>query len=252
VSIAGKIAFGTNVAGGNTDVITGFENASGGGGNDRIFGSALANIINGGGGADVLSGFGGNDIITGGLGNDNMEGGTGNDRLEGGDGDDFIVGDTFVQSGFLSTGVGADALLGGVGEDTLFGGAGRDVLTGGTESDTFFFRSKTESGVSATTRDTITDFEGSGGAGGDVIALNLIDADERSFPFSAGDQAFQFTSHDGLGAFSVGAAGFLRFEYTAAGTVIYGETNGDGKADFSILVVGQHRFSASPAEDFFL
>ena len=100
--------------------------------------------------------------------------------------------------------------------------------------------------MTAATRDTITDFEGSGLAGGDKIRF-FLDADERAI--SPGDQAFTFTANDGFGAFTVGTAGQLRFQITAAGTIVTGETTGDGKADFSILVNGQHHFETG---DFFL
>ena len=97
--------------------------------------------------------------------------------------------------------------------------------------------------------DVITDFEGSGAVGGDLISLLDIDANE-STPIGTNNEAFTFTGNDGFGAFT--AAGQLRFEITAAGTIIWGETNGDGKADFSILVQGVHHFSTASGDDFLL
>jgi Ca2+-binding RTX toxin-like protein len=60
------------VTGGDStgDVISGFENAIGGLGNDVLTGSSVANILNGGAGADTLAGGGGADQLTGGTGND--------------------------------------------------------------------------------------------------------------------------------------------------------------------------------------
>ena len=66
------------------DTIIGFENASGGGGNDIIFGSAAANHLEGGSGDDDLFGFAGNDVIDGGANQDFIVGGGGKDILTGG------------------------------------------------------------------------------------------------------------------------------------------------------------------------
>ncbi len=230
------------------DRVTGFENVKGGSGGDYLLGSSGANVLEGNGGGDFLYGQAGNDTLRGGdnfTGNDFLYGGIGNDLLEGGDGADFLSGDAGVLSADLGKGI--DTLDGGAGADFLVGGLGKDLLKGGTENDGFYFSHKADSGVTAATRDTITDFEGSGAAGGDTIHLLGIDADERAIsPF---DQAFTFTANDGFGAFAAGTAAKLRFEITSAGTIIYGETTGDGKADFSILVLGAHHFETG---DFFL
>ncbi len=64
--------------------------------------------------------------------------------------------------------LGADALIGGSGNETLFGndgddvlegGAGADVLAGDAGADTFIFRSVSESGLTAETRDKIWLFD---------------------------------------------------------------------------------------------
>ena len=55
---------------GESDVISGFENATGGSGNDTIAGTSTDNVLSGGAGDDKL---------TGGLGNDTLNGGTGID-----------------------------------------------------------------------------------------------------------------------------------------------------------------------------
>lgn len=256
-SVPGSTAWGLDVSGEAVtglvlpppptayDRITGFENAKGGSAEDYFFGSLAANVLEGNGGVDRLFGYGGNDILDGGADGDELSGGTGSDVLKGGGGGDQLHGDDF-----LSLVGGNDTLDGGDDADGLYGGVGADKLTGGTGPDAFLFLHKRESGLTATTRDTITDFEGSGAAGGDFINLSAIDADERAI--SSGDQAFTFTASDGFGAFTVGTAGQLRFQITAAGTVVYGETTGDGKADFSILVQGIHHFSTINGEDFFL
>ena len=68
-----------------------FENATGGGGNDTIYGSNENNILNGGGGNDTIVGLGGDDTINGGAGDDVMKGSLGNDTLTGGIGNDKFV-----------------------------------------------------------------------------------------------------------------------------------------------------------------
>jgi Ca2+-binding RTX toxin-like protein len=136
------------------------------------------------------------------------------DSLFGGDDDDLLLG-----------GAANDRLFGDDGRDTLIGGAGRDVLTGGADADTFQFRSITESPAGATARDSIVGFE----AGLDVIDLTRIDANTNT----AGNQAFTFI---GTGAFT-GVAGQLRV-LAGANSVLQGDVNGDGVADFEVQLNG--------------
>ncbi|MCC0049839.1 MAG: cadherin domain-containing protein, partial [Rhodobiaceae bacterium] len=67
VDLAANTASGGHAAG---DIISGFENVTGGSGNDTLTGSSDANVINGGSGDDTLQGGGGNDTIYGGAGTD--------------------------------------------------------------------------------------------------------------------------------------------------------------------------------------
>src|SRR4029078_10298444 len=80
----------TNASVGN-DVLTGFENVNGGGGNDTLTGDTNNNALNGNNGNDVLDGGDGNDALNGGPGDDTLIGGNGadsanygNDTLPGG------------------------------------------------------------------------------------------------------------------------------------------------------------------------
>lgn len=66
-----------------TDSITGFENVTGGSGNDVIHGDSGANRLFGGSGNDQLFGHAGNDELVGYFGNDTMTGGAGADTLVG-------------------------------------------------------------------------------------------------------------------------------------------------------------------------
>lgn len=75
--------------------------------------------------------------------------------------------------------------------------------------------------------DQILDF-----ASGDLIDLAGIDANSGL----ANDQAFTFV---GTNAFT-NTAGELRYEQVNGNTFVYGDTNGDGVADFAISVTGSH------------
>ncbi len=125
-------------------------------------------------------------------------------------GDDRVVGDA-----------GNDRLNGDAGDDTLVGGGGRDTLTGGTEADTFQFRSVADSAAGAALRDTILFFQ----TGLDLIDLTRIDANA----VLTGNQTFSFI---GVVAFS-NVAGQLRV-VNGANSVIQGDVNGDGVADFEL------------------
>ena len=59
---------------------------------NEIVGTKAADGINGGGGDDKVSGAGGNDVLQGGYGNDRLKGGAGRDILDGGAGEDRLIG----------------------------------------------------------------------------------------------------------------------------------------------------------------
>ncbi|WP_151719366.1 calcium-binding protein [Gemmobacter serpentinus] len=179
-------------------------------GNDALFGGAGNDSLNGEAGRDTLHGEAGNDRLIGGAGQDMLNGGAGRDTLDGGADKDRLFG-----------GAGNDRLSGGSGDDVLNGGAGADTMTGGAGRDVFVFASIKDSGVTAAARDMITDF-----ARGDRINLSAIDANTKA----RGNQDFDFIGRD---AFSK-TPGELRFERKNGDTFIFGDVNGDGKADFAI------------------
>ncbi|MEI6747184.1 MAG: type I secretion C-terminal target domain-containing protein, partial [Methylococcaceae bacterium] len=120
-----------------------------------------------------------------------------------------------------------DKLSALVGNDTLIGGLGADRLTGGKGADIFKYASLKDSGTTAKTRDTITDFKHSEK---DKIDLSAIDANEKL----AGDQAFTFI---GSVAFNkTNASGQLRFDATSK--ILYGSTDADTTPEFSIQLSG--------------
>jgi hypothetical protein len=117
---------------------------------------------------------------------------------------------------------GADTLKGFGGIDIVDGGKGRDRLYGGADADTFLFKTG-DSGNTKATADTIFDMKT---LDGDKIDLSPIDADKHLIH----DQAFTFI---GRTKFS-GVEGELRYDKLKSDTWIYGDTDGDGKADFVI------------------
>lgn len=193
---------------GRNEELTSIENATGTRSNDTLIGTGGNNTLRGGNGNDQLEGLGGNDRLYGGSGKDILYGDSGNDDLYGDSGNDRLYG-----------GSGNDDLLGGSGNDLLVGDSGNDFLVGGTGADTFRFIKTSDSKVGSQ-RDVIDDFKPE--SEDDVIDLKSIDADTGR----SGNNAFHFI---GKSAFS-GEAGELRY----SGTIISGDVNGDGRADFEI------------------
>lgn len=135
---------------------------------------------------------------------------------------------------YASMGAGADTVIGGHQSDTLFGnggndrivgGQGQDLMAGGGGADTFAFYNAGDSRRGHA--DLITDLENA-----DHIDLSRIDGDETT----DGKQHFHK-----VGAFT-GAAGELTVSYDAghSQTVILGDTDGDGKAEFELRISGDH------------
>lgn len=182
-------------------------------------GNELDNRIVGSAGSDKIYGLAGDDFIQGGEGDDHIWGGAGSDTLRGDGGDDTVRGGD--GNDILSGGSGDDILYGDVGNDILQGGAGSDTMTGGAGNDIFRFRPD-EIGDGAI--DTITDFT----RGQDKIDLSAIDAKAAT----AANEAFSFI---GTQSFHK-VAGELRYEQVGGQTKIYGDVNGDGVADFTIVL----------------
>nr|WP_294816392.1 M10 family metallopeptidase C-terminal domain-containing protein [uncultured Sphingomonas sp.] len=209
---------------------------------NTITGNAGANTLDGGGGNDTLYGGDGDDIVFGGTGHDSVWGGNGNDLLDGGDGDDTIFGgagsDTVsyaaaaagveIDLSFLeeqlTRGAGVDILvsienvIGSGFADVLAGDRSANVLTGGAGSDQFVFAD-----VESAAGDSISDF-----APGDLIDLSRIDANGAL----ANDGVFDFIGASAFG----GVAGQLRATAVGGTWLVEGDIDGDGVADFGILV----------------
>ncbi len=237
-TILGGAGDDTFIGGWNSDTV------SGGSGDDRIEGRRGADILDGGQGidrasydssaagvtldlalttaqisagdanGDMLSNF---EDIAGSAFADTLKGDGGDNELLGGAGDDLLIGRG-----------GGDRLIGGEGDDVLVGGAGRDILAGGTGNDTFVFAGLGDTGVDVTTRDRIGDF-----GSGDHIDLTGMEAETgRAFAFI---EAAAFSHH----------AGEVRQFASGANTMIAGDVDGNGVADFQILLVGTYTLQDS-------
>lgn len=248
------------------------ENANGGSASDVIKGNVTSNTLRGNGGNDKLYGLSNGDVLIGGSGKDLLHGGTGADTASyvtaktavtadlqssssnRGDasGDTYSSIESLVGSAYgdalrgnsasntikgeggkdtLYGRDGNDVLEGGSGSDKLYGQSGKDILIGGSGADAFVFQASSDSRRSII--DTIKDFD----HGSDHIDLRSIDANTGI----AGNQAFTFI---GKSAFH-GKAGELHF----ADSIVSGDVNGDGKADFKIIVAGLSTMSKG---DFYL
>ena len=170
--------------------------------------------------ANEITGNVGDNVLTGEAGNDSLDGGAGADLLRGGD--------------------GRDVLSAGIGDDVLRGGLGRDVLAGGPGRDVFKFNSAAEVGIGSN-RDAIVDFEGRF----DLIDFSSIDADVGT----KGNGSFVFLAMENTSF--TGDAGELRwYRQNLIGksqdkTFIEGDLNGDGTADFRLMLDDLHVLRAS-------
>jgi Ca2+-binding RTX toxin-like protein len=147
----------------------------------------------------------------------------GNDEFNGSPFDDVLF--AFGSDDILNGNDGDDELDGGKNHDELTGGLGADLLTGGEDFDSFIFLAITDSTKGKAGRDTILDF-----AQGDKIDLSAIDAKTGD---GKPDGVFKFIKkkdfHDKKGE--------LRYKVTKDGdALLQADTNGNGKADFSVLV----------------
>ncbi|TDR90066.1 putative secreted protein (type I secretion substrate) [Enterovirga rhinocerotis] len=224
-----------------------------------IVGNAGNNKIDGKGGADIMRGLGGDDAYYVDSARDQVleSVGGGHDRVStttsyvltaGSEIEHFAIygaasttAINLTGNGFAQTIIGNNGdnkIDGKAGADILRGLGGRDILTGGTGADTFLFTALSDSTVDGAGRDLIQDFYRSHG---DRIDLRPLDANSQV----AGNQAFSFI---GTKAFSH-QAGELRATVSGGYTVVSGDVNGDGRADFAISLRNHINLRA---DDFYL
>jgi len=138
------------------------------GGDDRILGTDVNDIVHGNAGNDKIVGAAGNDMLRGGQGNDMIAGGDGDDLLLGHKGDDELFGG--AGNDVIKGGMGADLLMGNAGDDILIGRADGDFLMGSEGADQFILRCDTLA-KEAALADRILDFT----PGVDVIKMANFD-----------------------------------------------------------------------------
>lgn len=146
--------------------------------------------------------------------------------------------EAFSGDDLMNGGYGNDTFEGFDGDDTINGSFGADDLYGGYGADTFVYTSVKDSGTTSYTCDIIYDFFH---VDGDKIDLSVIDAVKGK----PGNQAFSFI---GTANFHH-KAGELRYELKHHDAYIYGDVNGDGRADFMILLKNVAKLAKS---DFYL
>ncbi len=139
-----------------------------------------------------------------------INGSGGLDRLFGGDLSDRMFGNDE-----------ADVISASSGDDILTGGLGNDRLTGGTGADLFIYTAATDSDL-ITGIDRITDFE----TGTDKIDLSA---------FLSGAAFISNAAFSGTGA---------EVRYNAATGRLSGDVDGDGVADFAVLIVNNAAITA--------
>jgi Ca2+-binding RTX toxin-like protein len=214
-------------------------------------GNDLNNTMLGSAGNDVLIGGGGADTLKGGLGSDTYEVKEVGDVVveNAGEGTDTVWAYVnyalaanvenlvFTNAVGNMTGTGNalnNLLVGSAGDDILIGGGGSDTLRGAAGADRFVLTTLTDSGVGVALRDVIADFV----SGTDKIDFTGIDA--NTTVGATGDQAFTMIN---TAAFT-GVAGQLRYNWVGTDTEMQGDVNGDGVADFQLVLTGNKTFVA--------
>jgi len=263
------VLLGFEGAGGDAegDTFGDIENVTGSIYADILWGDDGVNKLMGMDGADVLRGLDGSDTLDGGAGADRMLGGPGGDTYYVDNANDDIIelpGQGFDQvqtsvSYSLAPGsevemLGttdraattaislagneyANTISGNAGVNVIVGGAGLDTMWGGDGGDVFVWHSITEMGSTVDANsDTVGDFNA---AIGDLIVLNLIDADGNA---GNGDTAFSFI---GTADNPFTAAGQVSWAIGGADTYILLNTDGDAEADGVIRVLGAQAVDAS-------
>ena len=210
----------TNVVSGGDasgDTIFTFESILGSSANDVLIGSAGTNTLSGGAGNDTINGDAGADTMLGGTGNDTYYINIATDTVTelAGEGTDTVITgigyalqtnfETLILTGTTAvSGIGNSAnntITGNSANNIIRGLGGRDVMTGAGGSDTFKYNSISNTGVTAGTRDVITDFiqsidhidlsviDANGAIAGD--AFSFIAAKDGAFTGVAGDCAIE-------------------------------------------------------------
>jgi Ca2+-binding RTX toxin-like protein len=215
---------------------------------ENLTGSTYADRLEGHAGTNVLKGETGNDTLIGGAGADTLIGGSGIDTASyagakgavgasllsrtsntgEAKGDYYSSIENLTGSSYadrIDGNTAANTLKGEAGNDKVYGASGADLMYGGTGADQFIFKKIADSTVGSAGRDIIEDFSR---AQGDKFNVTLMDANTKL----SGDQDFTFI---GLDSFHK-KAGELNYKKVNGVTYVYGDVNGDAKADLGFKI----------------
>ena len=220
---------------------------------DHLNGTTGSNMLFAGASADSVAGMAGNDTLDGGSGDDKVWGGSGNDRLNGGTGADLLVG-----------GFGADRMEGGNGNDVLLSRSDAGEMVAEQDGTTQIFANETAAFTAV--NDTLV-----GGRGADTFRFEtLINAKDEIIAKHinadgtvdwAGVTGENNTVHDhwldGLGNdvirdFNRAQGDKIEiFGHTnEVQSIEHRDSNGDGRADFSVItVISQQGAAGAHDED---
>ena len=204
---------------------------------NQLVGNAGRNFLVAGGGADDLIGHGGDDAyFVDGLDRVFEDAGGGYDivyasaihRLQAGAEIEVLgTANNLASDPIDLTGNELNNLIvGNAGRNVLAGGGGKDYLRGEGGADLFRFESVADSVVGQP--DTVLDFV----RGADLIDLSGLDGNSRL----DGRQSFQFIGTSAFTADPNRAVGQLRYEVVGNDTHVFADVNGDGLADFQLVL----------------
>ncbi|KMW57776.1 Alkaline phosphatase [Candidatus Rhodobacter oscarellae] len=190
---------------------------------DGINGMLGNDNIDGAGGNDILQGGYGNDTVVGGDGNDIIDGGHGEDNLSGGAGNDLIISRSDAREPYVGQPVPAGTPNGG----QVYPGQpipGNDVMSGGAGADIFYFQTlinaREEFIREHTNNDGTINWHGVAGENGNIHD-HWVD--------SIGDDVILDFSR------AEGDRIVIEGHTTQISSITYGDSNGDGVMDHSVI-----------------
>jgi Ca2+-binding RTX toxin-like protein len=207
----------------------GEQTVTGSDGADGINGGRGNDGIKAGDGDDVAQGGYGNDKLWGGNGDDILDGGHGEDRLWGGNGDDLLISRADAREPLITYDADRDEMdpLNELTKGKLYPNQpipGDDVLTGGSGADIFYFQTlinaKKRYIQKHTSDDGVINWHGVAGEN-DKLHDHWVD----------------FLGHDVVMDYNRDAGDRIVIEghTTEIGSIRYGDANGDGVMDHSVI-----------------
>lgn len=156
-------------------------------GDDYLYGSDSANLLEGQAGRDLVYGLGGNDTINTLAGDDYIEAGAGIDTVNAGVGTDVVV--AGFGNDLISGNFGNDQIYGEAGDDKLSGGNDVDLVSGGDGNDLLYGDAGDDKDLAATVGVT----EGLFGGAGDDRLIGGLGADYLDGGLNFDTASYRFT-----------------------------------------------------------